>query len=51
MFDRFVLVFYSAFIRPRIEIKCVPFFLQFLLWGYQVIIMIRKHGDVSRSQL
>ncbi len=30
--------------------KCV-IFLQFILWRYQVIIMVRKHGAISRSQL
>ncbi len=62
MFDRLVLAFYSVdpienwgvFLSYDWELKsnmCVFFFLQFVLWRYQVIIMIRKHDAISRSQL
>ncbi len=61
MFDRLTLVFYSAdsidncgvfisYDRESISNAC-NFFCNFVLLRYQVIIMICKHGAVSRSQL
>ncbi len=59
MFDRLIFAFYKVdsienwvlfFILLRIEIEHVRFFCNLVLWRYQMIIMIRKHGVVSRSQ-